>query len=122
MFNLEKTERVIIAVLAIGLLAGVVVTAYRSLLPAPAVTLTQFDPAEYRTHTATDVSASRININTATAAELTTLKGIGKVLAARIVAYRDEHGPFLATDDIKKVKGIGEALFAKVKDRITLER
>jgi competence ComEA-like helix-hairpin-helix protein len=49
----------------------------------------------------------KIDVNSATVAELIELPGIGPALAARIVAYRTEHGPFRTVDDLKAVKGIG---------------
>lgn len=48
----------------------------------------------------------RININTATAEELTQLPGIGDVLAARIVNYREANGPFQSIDELVNVEGI----------------
>ena len=48
-----------------------------------------------------------ININTATAEELTLLPGVGPATAARIVQYRQEHGKFASVDDLANVKGIG---------------
>lgn len=62
----------------------------------------------------------RVNINTATLAELDALPGIGPTLAQRIIDYRTEHGPFASIEDIKNVPGIGEGLFQKLKDRITV--
>lgn len=61
-----------------------------------------------------------ININTADGEELASLDGIGKTIAERITAYREEHGPFECIEDIKNVKGIGEKLFEKIKDDITV--
>lgn len=49
----------------------------------------------------------KININTATASELSDLPGIGYGLATDIVAYREANGPFASTHDITLVKGIG---------------
>jgi competence protein ComEA len=46
------------------------------------------------------------------------LDGIGPVLAARIVAYRSQNGPFLAVEDLLKVSGIGSAKFAQFKDKL----
>lgn len=54
-----------------------------------------------------------VNLNTATAEELAALPGIGSVRAARIVAYREEHGPFAHAEDVMDVYGIGEGLFAE---------
>jgi competence protein ComEA len=66
-------------------------------------------------------SGQKININTAAAAELETLSGIGPVLAQRIIDYRQAQGPFQRLEDIKKVKGIGESIFERIQPMITLE-
>lgn len=65
--------------------------------------------------------ASKININTATAAELDALPGIGLALAQRIVDYRTQNGDFKTIEEIKKVRGIGDALFDQIKDWITVQ-
>lgn len=65
-------------------------------------------------------SAAMVNINTADAALLTSVPGIGQVRAEAVIAYRKEHGSFQQIEDIKKVSGIGDALFAKMKDYITV--
>ena len=64
---------------------------------------------------------SPLNVNTASVEELTELPGIGTELAGRIVAYRQEQGPFQQIEDIMKVSGIGQGKFDAVKDRITVE-
>ncbi len=51
---------------------------------------------------------------------LEALPGIGKVLAQRIVDYRNEHGTFKTIEDLLKVSGIGEVTFDKIKDYITV--
>lgn len=61
-----------------------------------------------------------ININTATKDELLLLKRVGPSLAGRIIAYREEHGPFQTTEDILNVKGLGEKFWEANKDRITV--
>ena len=58
-----------------------------------------------------------IGINTATAADFERLSGIGKVLAARIVAYREEHGPFALVDELINVSGIGPKRLAALRER-----
>ena len=59
-----------------------------------------------------------ININTADKAELMKLPGIGEKKAEDIIAYRESHGPFKAIEDIKKISGIKEAAFAKIRDLV----
>ncbi|HRF49952.1 MAG TPA: ComEA family DNA-binding protein, partial [Anaerolineales bacterium] len=61
-----------------------------------------------------------ININTATASQLEALPKIGPAIAQRIVEYRDAHGPFGRIEDLQRVKGIGPATFAALKDFITV--
>ena len=61
----------------------------------------------------------KISINSATEQELQTLTGIGPSMAQRIIAYRSQQ-PFQTIEDIMKVKGIKEKLFAKIKEQITL--
>jgi competence protein ComEA len=61
-----------------------------------------------------------INLNTATAAELETLPGIGPTLAQTIVDYRSEHGPFTSVEAIMDVPGIGEGKYSAIKDLVTI--
>lgn len=66
-------------------------------------------------------AAGPVNINRADVTELMSLNGIGRKVAERIVAYRTEHGPFKAPDDIKKVEGVGPALWEKNRARIVVK-
>lgn len=61
-----------------------------------------------------------VNINTAGVAELTTVSGIGESRAQAIIAYREKNGAFRSIDEIKKVEGIKDGLFSKIKDFITI--
>lgn len=61
-----------------------------------------------------------VNINQADAAALDTLDGIGPTTAAAIVEYRTTSGPFKRIEEIQDVKGIGPALFSKIKDHISV--
>ena len=63
----------------------------------------------------------KVNINTADAAQLEALDGIGPTLAQRIVAYREEHGPFADIESIMDVNGIGEGIFETIRQQITVE-
>ena len=62
----------------------------------------------------------KININTATVAELTTISGIGEVLAQRIVDYREEHGDFTSLEELTNVTGIGEKRLEAIMDAATV--
>jgi competence protein ComEA len=65
--------------------------------------------------------AAKVNINTASAEELTQLQGIGPKYAAKIIEYREKNGSFAAAEDIMKIPGIGPATFEKNKERIAVE-
>lgn len=63
----------------------------------------------------------RVNINTATSEELAAmLLGVGQKKAEHIVAFRELHGEFKSPDDLKLVKGIGQATVDKNRERIEL--
>jgi len=63
----------------------------------------------------------KVNINTASAAELETLPRIGPSMAQRIIDYRQQNGPFKSIEDIKNVRGIGDATFEGLKELITVQ-
>ena len=63
----------------------------------------------------------KVNINKASADELSTLKRIGPSYAQRIVDYRKQNGPFEKPEDIMKVRGIGIKTFEANKDFISCE-
>ena len=69
---------------------------------------------------AVPLALAAVNINTATAAELEALPGIGPAKAKAIVAYRQQNGQFKTVEDLKKVKGIGEGIFSKLKDEASV--
>ncbi|MGF1661570.1 MAG: ComEA family DNA-binding protein, partial [Kineosporiaceae bacterium] len=61
-----------------------------------------------------------VDVNTATAGELEQLPGIGPVLAQRIVAWREDTGPFASVDDLAAVPGIGPATLEELRDSATV--
>ncbi len=69
---------------------------------------------------APDTTTAKININTASAEELDKLPGIGPTTAKAIIDYRTKNGPFKTIDAIKDVPRIGDSLFEKIKDQITV--
>lgn len=64
------------------------------------------------------VDDGKVDINTATVEQLCTLPGVGTSRAESIITYREEHGAFENIEDIKKVTGIKDGLFEKIKDKI----
>jgi competence protein ComEA len=76
-------------------------------------------PAEEQLGSVSQVSGL-ININTAGVGELTELPQIGPVIAQRIIAYRQEQGPFQKPEDLTQVAGIGEKTFQKLQSLITV--
>ena len=65
--------------------------------------------------------AGKINLNKATAVELSQLKGIGMKYAERIVEYREKNGPFKNVEDLLNVQGIGPKTLEKNKDLIMVK-
>jgi competence protein ComEA len=63
---------------------------------------------------------AQVNINTASAAELDALPGIGAKTAALIVEYRQKNGPFKKIEELMNVRGVGEKNFLKLKPQITV--
>lgn len=66
-------------------------------------------------------SGARVNINTASEAELNNLPGVGPAKAAAIVGERDAHGPFKSCQDLTRVQGIGPATVANLSEACTTE-
>lgn len=116
MTPLAKNERVIIVFLCSAVLLGAFVhtckTRYFGYHPPIAGSVSEREAPSVK---------KIIDINMAEEKELVSLKGIGPVLAGRIISFRLENGPFRAIEDILKVKGIGPAKYAKIKESITVD-
>ena len=67
------------------------------------------------------IAVDEVNINTADKETLSSLPGIGPVIAERIVEYREKNESFKKKEDIMNVKGIGDKTFQKIKDLIVVE-
>lgn len=68
-----------------------------------------------------NAAPAKVNINTAGVEELTTLSGIGESKAKSIIQYREKVGAFQRIEELKNVSGIGDAMFERVKEEITVE-
>ena len=66
------------------------------------------------------VSTEVVNLNSATAAQIASLPGIGPKTADLVVQYRVKNGPFKKIEEIMNVRGVGEKSFLKIKDRLTV--
>jgi DNA uptake protein ComE-like DNA-binding protein len=80
-------------------------------VPKPAALMTRSPVTTNGSHTKEETPLGRIDVNTATEKELTTVPGIGHVIAAHIVAAR----PFRSADDLEKVSGIGDKKYAQIR-------
>ena len=63
----------------------------------------------------------KVNLNTATHKELTSLPGIGDVTAKKIISYRETHGAFTNTEQLKDIKGLGGKNYENIKNLVTIE-
>lgn len=95
------------------------VTTPASNAQTPATNSAQTSPSATAQNAATS-AVGKVNINSASAAELSTLNGIGNVKAEAIVRFREEHGPFNSVDDLTAVKGIGQATLDKNRDLVVV--
>ena len=114
--KITKTE-ICLLLLAAVFLAGMTATRLTRSRPVSGgyeVTTIQRRDVEEQT-------VEKVNINTADAEELTTLPGIGEVLAQRIVDYRRENGAFREPEELLNVSGIGEKTLEAIRECITWE-
>jgi competence protein ComEA len=86
----------------------------------PIVPPTEAPPTAARGRTPTPELTGPVNLNTATAAELERLPGIGTALAARIIADRERNGPYRRIEDLDRVSGIGPATIARLRPLVTV--
>jgi competence protein ComEA len=128
---LTPTERNVILFLTLTLVVGAAIRFYQDTVPPNR----QFDYsaldstfAVFQKHVAADSirqekgkSNRVVNINIAGKAELTSLPGIGAVLAERIIRQREEQGEFEAISDLQKIKGISKKKFEKLKPLVDIQ-
>ncbi len=66
------------------------------------------------------LASSQVDINTADAATLEQVRGIGPAKASAIIAYREENGSFQSVDDLVNVPGIGERSLEQLREQVTV--
>lgn len=86
---------------------------------APTQALTRSLPADH--DSPSSPAAQRVELNRATLEDLIALPGIGESRAQRIVEYREEHGPFSHTTELMNISGIGEGIYAKLREYVYVE-
>jgi len=128
--TLTNAERNVILFLVSTFLLGLGIRFYQETFPAnPAFDYRSSDStfaalsdaSEPGEETDEGYEESKIDINSATKAELMKLPGIGETLAGRILAYRNDVGPFRSASDLKKVKGINSKKFEQIKNLIRVK-
>jgi competence ComEA-like helix-hairpin-helix protein len=105
-FHRARIEPTVVLVLLITSLLGVgcLVREQKSITKAPPL-----------------LATGAININTATVNELQALPGIGKVIAERIVAHREQFGPFRRVEHLMMVRGVSDRKFRDIRSLIAVE-
>jgi comEA protein len=115
MLDLTRQEKRVLVFLASLLALGISILYVKDLLIRPKIEVfssgEEIDMPQEKT----------ININTATKGDIVRLKGIGPALAESIIQYRAQHGGFRDKEELKAVKGIGQAKYDGIKDHIKTE-
>ncbi len=109
---------IILTCLFMGIMLGVLISKFSNKLTI--IIPRNWNSATADTTQTENKTYGKININTATAEQLTMLPGIGETTAESIVAYRDKNGVFISLDDLLNVKGFGEKRLEQLKDYITV--
>jgi competence protein ComEA helix-hairpin-helix repeat region len=122
MFDLEKREKFILLALTAILLVGIAIGLHQKrairagVKPGDFTYFSKIPSAEDPS-----IAKSKININDSGLAGLKKLKGVGDVLAGRIIEYRSTNGDFRSVEELKKVKGVGQKLYENIKDRVSVD-
>jgi len=115
---MTRTEKLL---LVLAILGAVLVVILRPDVQEPLSVEESFTSPIVEKQTGLEVViAEHIDLNTATAEELTALPGVGKVTAEKIVAYREENGPFASLEDLLRVDGVKPSVLEKIYDRMEM--
>ena len=117
---LTEKERVTLTVLGTLALAALGILLWQR-HRSPLTIVAAPEPVQVAQWDAALASARHVDINTASAAELERLPGVGPTLAQRIVDYRSAHGPFQSPQDLQQVQGIGPKTYETLRAYTTIE-
>lgn len=121
MKNIAQTVLLCITILCVGLMVGILLGKNTATRP---VTLSAYDKISQdessQSASSGNDAVGKININSATADELSMLPGIGSTYANRIIEYRLNNGNFNTIEELMNVKGIGTGRFDAIKNYITV--
>lgn len=122
MVNLNRAERTVIVILILAALLGLGINYYKK---AHCRVDLSVEPSRFGK---SDIDINKlirelklVDINKATAEELTSLPGVGKITAERIISYRHTHGPFERIEEVTRVRGIGPEKFNKMKEFLIVQ-
>jgi len=122
MWGFQKNETRVLILLCILLLAGTGIRLYQNKWSSlPEIQEATCSAQSQNNMIETDFFKQTVSLNKATQQELENLRGIGPVIAKRILKYRTEHDRFKSLEELKQVKGIGEKTFEKIKSHLTLD-
>ncbi|MGB2651338.1 MAG: helix-hairpin-helix domain-containing protein [Candidatus Omnitrophota bacterium] len=117
-------EKLVLVILSVLLLAGSVILYIRHSRPYREITIVENGVKEELSISQVEEllrEKRKINVNEASADELTVVPGIGEVLAGRIIEYKKQHGNFYSTNDLLDVPGIGEKKLEKIKEYVKFQ-
>ncbi len=123
-FKENRTEKILIST---ALIMFAAIIGYNAFFVPEMPTVTQNNGNIISKKTSKDIKPAKnnnsglINLNTASESDLIdNLNGVGPVMAKRIISYRETHGGFSSVEELMNIKGIGEKVFAKLKDNVTV--
>ncbi|MDP8299606.1 MAG: helix-hairpin-helix domain-containing protein [Candidatus Tantalella remota] len=120
---MKHPQHIAIIILSIALLTGATTLYKRNTRPFSTITIQENGIKEELSLEQVEArlkEARRIDINTATMEDITTIPGIGEVLATRIVEYRNINGQFYSPNDLLQVKGVGDKKLEKIREYIKI--
>lgn len=131
-FAFTKNEQKVFLFLSLVMLSGVAVKAYKAYIVPPSAPNFNYSVSDsiFTARSITNdslstdsgtVAGKKIDLNSASKTELMSLPGIGEAMAERIMLRRDEKGKFKTINELRKIKGIGEKKFEKLKPHIEVQ-